>query len=451
MADIFISYKKEDRAFADMVVAAIERQGFSVWWDQDITPRESWDGMIQREAEAAKAVVVLWTPRSIASEWVRAEAGFGRSRNKLIPLMLEACELPIAFSMIQSANLADWRGDTDHPEWRRALSWIADQCQKQPVPIVSPTPPARRWPWIVAAAVLSAGALAIAVMVWPRPTQPDADTLAVPAPLPEGPMGEVETARRAFLAEPSAPACEARVDVLFLKGAEPDPDSLAAAAEAMEGMSACEKSAILLAGHADAAEPDPFAIARARAEALARQADWLPAWGVEIASVGAEELAMQTPAGISLKQNRRVHVSMRGLPREQVRDAAYKALGLADPRDRAQPFSRILFGDDRSAIDLDDDTTRTIIQTWRDILVENPDVTIVIIGTVDDQMTREYAIALGARRAGSIEDYLISLGADRKQITTMSFGKEKPADIDPSLPAVVRRMANRSAFIRIEK
>ena len=451
MADIFISYKKEDRSFAELVVAALERQGFSVWWDQDITPRESWDGIIQREAEAAKALVVLWTPRSIASEWVRAEASFGRSRNKLIPLMLEACELPIAFSMVQAANLAGWRGDPDHPEWRRALSWIADQCEKQPVASASPKSTSRRWGWIIAAAVLGAGALAIAVMLRPQPVQPAGDMAAVPAPLPEGPMGEVEAARRAFLAEPSAPACEARVDVLFVQGVEPDPASLASAAETMEPISACETSAVLLEGHADAAELDPFAIARARAEALLQQADWLPAWGAEIASVGAEELAMQTPAGISLKQNRRVHVSVRGLPREQVRDAAYTALGLADPRDRAQPFSRILFGEDSAAIDPDDDTSRTIIQTWRDILVENPGVSIVIIGTVDDLMSREYAIAVGARRANSIAAYLMSLGADAQQIATMSFGKERPADIDPALPAVVRRMANRSAFIQIEQ
>jgi hypothetical protein len=124
MADIFISYKKEDRALAERIIAALRAEGLSVWWDDDLTPRESWDVMIQREAESAKAIVVLWTERSIKSEWVRIEAMFGKDRGKLVPVKLETCELPFAFSLVQTADLSGWLLDGDDREWRRAVGWI---------------------------------------------------------------------------------------------------------------------------------------------------------------------------------------------------------------------------------------------------------------------------------------------------------------------------------------
>lgn len=64
VADVFLSYKKEDRAKAERAVAALEAAGYSVWWDDDLTPRNSWDAEIEREIAAAKAVLVLWPPRA---------------------------------------------------------------------------------------------------------------------------------------------------------------------------------------------------------------------------------------------------------------------------------------------------------------------------------------------------------------------------------------------------
>lgn len=125
MADIFVSYAKEDRLYAQQTVTALQAAGYSVWWDDDITPHGSWDATIERELNAAKAVLVLWTPRSIESEFVRAEANWAKNQNKLVPVQLEACPLPIAFSMVQTANLTGWKGEAGHPEWQRVLNWIA--------------------------------------------------------------------------------------------------------------------------------------------------------------------------------------------------------------------------------------------------------------------------------------------------------------------------------------
>ena len=72
MADVFLSYKRVDRTRARAVVVALQASGRSVWWDEGLTPREAWDATIEREIGLARKVIVLWSQRSVASEWVRS-------------------------------------------------------------------------------------------------------------------------------------------------------------------------------------------------------------------------------------------------------------------------------------------------------------------------------------------------------------------------------------------
>jgi len=135
MADVFVSYKRKDRELAAVVVAQLDFAGYNVWWDQHLTPREAWDDLIERELNAAKAVLVLWTPRSVTSEWVKNEADYAKSLNKLVPTKLEACKVPLAFRRLQTADLTSWSGAPGHAEWQKTLKWIGDlvgEPSKQP-------------------------------------------------------------------------------------------------------------------------------------------------------------------------------------------------------------------------------------------------------------------------------------------------------------------------------
>jgi formylglycine-generating enzyme required for sulfatase activity len=126
MCDVFVSYKKEDRALAERVVRALNAQGLSAWWDEGLTPRSAWDAELEREITLAACVVVLWTPRSVESDWVRTEAHFALDHAKLIPAMVERCTIPLAFLLRQTVDLCDWQGQADHRHWRKLLAWIAD-------------------------------------------------------------------------------------------------------------------------------------------------------------------------------------------------------------------------------------------------------------------------------------------------------------------------------------
>ena len=116
--DIFISYSREDRVAARHFAEAFEQEGFNVWWDAALHSGETFDEVIEAELKAAKAVVVLWSPRSVTSRWVRAEATLADRRNKLAPVIIEPCDRPIIFELTHTADLSDWTGALTEPSWR---------------------------------------------------------------------------------------------------------------------------------------------------------------------------------------------------------------------------------------------------------------------------------------------------------------------------------------------
>ena len=87
---------------------------------------------------------------------------------------------------------------------------------------------------------------------------------------------------------------------------------------------------------------------------------------------------------------------------------------------------RVLFAVDQSTIS---DTGRVTLDGQATWLINNRDFTAVIEGHADEQGTREYNVALGARRANAVREYLISRGVAGNRLTTVSYGKERPIEI----------------------
>ena len=86
---------------------------------------------------------------------------------------------------------------------------------------------------------------------------------------------------------------------------------------------------------------------------------------------------------------------------------------------------RIFFGYDR--FDLTPEA-RAILERQAAWLRRYPNVRILVEGNCDERGTREYNLALGARRAAAARDYLVSLGIAGDRMTTASYGKERPMD-----------------------
>ena len=85
---------------------------------------------------------------------------------------------------------------------------------------------------------------------------------------------------------------------------------------------------------------------------------------------------------------------------------------------------RVFFGYDSS--DLDSDALE-LLQDQVAWLKQNADVSVTIEGHCDERGTREYNLALGEKRAQAVKNYLIGLGINPDRVSTISYGKERPA------------------------
>src|SRR5262249_1975098 len=108
MSDIFISYSKADHALALKLSAFLEAEGWSVWWDKSLAAADLYRDEIMKQLVSARAVIAIWTPNSIRSDWVRAEAGTAKKEGKLSPVKtadVAYADIPLPFGEMHTENL----------------------------------------------------------------------------------------------------------------------------------------------------------------------------------------------------------------------------------------------------------------------------------------------------------------------------------------------------------
>jgi peptidoglycan-associated lipoprotein len=92
---------------------------------------------------------------------------------------------------------------------------------------------------------------------------------------------------------------------------------------------------------------------------------------------------------------------------------------------RVSVGDRVFFGYDRFDLSTE---ARSVLERQASWLRRYPNVRILVAGNCDERGTREYNLALGARRAAAARDYLVSLGVAQNRLETVSYGKERPLD-----------------------
>ena len=116
-ATLFLSYSREDSATARRVASALEHAGYTIWWDALIEGGEAYSRSIADALEKADVVIVLWSARSIDSDWVRDEAAQGRERHRLVPLSIDGSKPPLGFRQYQVIDLSHWHGRKSEAEF----------------------------------------------------------------------------------------------------------------------------------------------------------------------------------------------------------------------------------------------------------------------------------------------------------------------------------------------
>ena len=125
MADVFISYSRADQAQAEKLAAALGAAGLSVWWDRHIDSGAEFSAAIERELEAAKAVVVCWSKDGVKSHWVKDEASIAARSGKLKAISFDGTPPPIGFMQFHALDLSAWKAGRDDS----AVSALTDLLQ----------------------------------------------------------------------------------------------------------------------------------------------------------------------------------------------------------------------------------------------------------------------------------------------------------------------------------
>lgn len=126
MADVFVSYKAEDRRRVRPLVEALESDGLSVWWDAQIGGGDEWRRSIEQQLDGAKCVLVVWSRRSTAAEgrFVRDEASRAMERGVYLPVRIDNVRLPLGFGETQALSLTGWKGKRDDGRFQAVLGAV---------------------------------------------------------------------------------------------------------------------------------------------------------------------------------------------------------------------------------------------------------------------------------------------------------------------------------------
>jgi hypothetical protein len=108
MADVFISYNRSDRPVAEAMARELRQLGVDVWWDHELLGGEDYRRKISELISRTQAAIVIWSRRSVDSQWVISEAAAARERKVLVPVTIDGEQPPIDFRTLHTTDLVSW-------------------------------------------------------------------------------------------------------------------------------------------------------------------------------------------------------------------------------------------------------------------------------------------------------------------------------------------------------
>ena len=160
MGQIFLSYAREDREFAQRLARTLERAGHQVWWDRHLDSGEEFSTEIEAALAEADVVLVAWSKTSVKSRWVRDEASVGGDSERLVPVSIDGTLPPMGFRQFHTMDLTGWKGSGRDQRTAELLHSVdrrlsGKRAMPQPQPAVAEPRFSRRWRVSAAAAALA--------------------------------------------------------------------------------------------------------------------------------------------------------------------------------------------------------------------------------------------------------------------------------------------------------
>jgi len=142
LADIFLSYARENLTKAKVLAVALENSGWSVFSDSALLAGQYFHDEIEQEIKKAGCMIVAWSAASRNSVWVNGEATLGERRKILVPIKFELVDPPINFLSIHTENFATWNGDIHSDEFnnlKRAVARLVGSKSGSKITVSNPT------------------------------------------------------------------------------------------------------------------------------------------------------------------------------------------------------------------------------------------------------------------------------------------------------------------------
>lgn len=130
MTDIIIIYSGEDDALASPIGDWAQALGLSLQLAPLREPDELDAEAIEAQIEEAKAVLVCWSQRAVASSAVRTRAAIASARGKLATCRLTPCAIPFPFDAVATVDMQNWAGRADAPEFGALIATLGERLRR---------------------------------------------------------------------------------------------------------------------------------------------------------------------------------------------------------------------------------------------------------------------------------------------------------------------------------
>ena len=138
MPDVFISYSRKDRPTAEAIAAQLGKLGLDVWWDRDLLAGEDYRKKTAGVIGKVAVAIVIWSRRSIDSEWVVGEASAARERKILLPVSIDGMTPPLDFRSFNTIDMSSWAPGDPLPAM--LLKAIGEKAQRSLPDATQPAP-----------------------------------------------------------------------------------------------------------------------------------------------------------------------------------------------------------------------------------------------------------------------------------------------------------------------